>query len=98
MPEVNHLYTAEKLLFVVKRIRNGGGLCIEDLSEYTVVSDLAHQNNRSIPSAKARDLHWNEYEIIMQTETISYKCPPPCQAVYFCCWKARKYAKYRPLE
>ena len=34
MSKLNHLYNAEKILYVIKRIRNGG-----ILSKYTVVSD-----------------------------------------------------------
>ena len=35
MSKLNQLFNAEKILYVIKRIRNGG--CNESLSEYTVV-------------------------------------------------------------
>ena len=37
MTKFNQLYNQEKILFVIKCIRNGA-LCNESLSEYTVVS------------------------------------------------------------
>ena len=39
MSKSNHSFNAEKILYVIKCIRNGG-ICNESLSKYTVVSVL----------------------------------------------------------
>ena len=40
MSKLNHLHNAEKILYIIKHIRNGG-ICNESLSEYTIVSASA---------------------------------------------------------
>ena len=59
MPEVNHLYTAEKLLFVVKRIRNGGVMYWGSVRVYSGLwSSPPKQSEYSFCKGERSALEW----------------------------------------